>query len=597
MLVASTVVLLLLQQETPLAGRVLDGAGAPAANATVTLLHRPIPRHCDPAREHRVVVATDARGAFKAALRDGARYSAWAATATAASAIEEGVDGGFVELHLLDGTGPRTVAVEGLDAWREAATFRWRAVVGGEHVDFAPVAFAAGAVTLPPLPPFASRNVEVLRADGEVLWASNLPHDAALQVPPPREHAVRVTDPAGAPIAGVEVLAHVRNYWATCSAGVEPLDRFLALWPVQGRSDDRGELVVRVPERSGAATRLWLLAQKDGWRGSLDGVLDGKRFAAGVELAADAQPARDAPAAPFAIVLQRADPIALRVRTQGGEPLGDGQLYLFARANVKKPRGGTGTMLHLALPLTDGLAQCAAPPDGVEIESAWTTLSPARRAALRERLGFAPPSVLRLPASGPITADAVPVVDLDGWRELRVVAADGRPAARTVVRIRLRGGDGARPHDGGDGRSVLLRTDRLGRLALPPGAVHAAVLAAAGTGTIELPEGPLVPWQLAAAPVLSGVVIDAAGAPVAGASVTTATRGSSTPPELRDVAALLQLQTAPPTGADGRFRLLLPAATLALTVNANTAGNGSARQELDVEAGAPPPVLELRTSR
>lgn len=586
MFTALTVAVCLLQQgEASVSGRVLGLDGTPAAGATVTLLHRPIARHDDPALEQRVVVTADERGRFKAALRSGALHSVWAATGAHASHVEEGVTAGdFVEVRLAPGTEPREVEVRGLDAWPEAATFTFRAQVGGEPLDFAPVPCRAGRLALPPLPPFAGRTIEVLRADGEVLWPAPIEGAGHVELPPPLVQEVLVTNAAGEPLAGAEVLAHANNFWATRSPGLFFLERFVTRWPRQGRTGADGRLTVRVPT-SGGAPRLWLLTRKDGHRASLDGMHNGTHFRGGVELAAP-----PAEGAPLTAVLPAAESGRLPLRDAAGGSFLVDELFVLARVHVGNGKNGaTGMPLSLVLPVRDGAAELTwALPADATTELAWATLAPAALAKWQSTLGFAPPAALRLPRGEQLLPGAsAPQFDAAAWRPLRVVTADGRPAARIVVQLRAMAGE----------QGVMVRTDRLGRCPVPDGVASATVLCAAGAGHVAIAAERGQPIELQLQPVhrVPGRVVAAAVQRASDATIWVASRRDAGP---TDYVHLLSLQSPAGIGADGAFELLLPPEPLALDVSVHWPGSGHHSVQLDWDpAGPAPEPIELRAAK
>jgi hypothetical protein len=564
---------------------VLGLDGAPAAGATVTLLHRPIARHDDPAREQRVVVTADERGRFKAALRSGALHSVWAATGAHASHVEEGVTAGdFVEVRLAPGSEPREVEVRGLDAWPEAAAFTFRALVGGEHLDFAPVPCRAGRLALPPLPPFAGRTIEVLRADGEVLWPAPIEGAGHVELPPPLVQEVLVTNAAGEPLAGAEVLAHANNFWATRSPGLFLLERFVARWPHQGRTGADGRSTVRIAAR-GNALQLRLLTRKDGHRASLDGVHNrGTHFRRGVEVEAPAA------GAPLTVVLAEAASQRLPLRDAAEQPFAAAELFVLGRVHVANGKGGaTGMPFPFVVPVRDGTAELASPlPQDATSEFAWTTLAPAALAKWKSTLGFAPPDALRLPrAEQLLSAANLPQFDAAAWRPLRVVAADGRPAARIAVQLRAKA----------DEQGVMVRTDRLGRCPVPDGVALATVLCAAGAGHVAIPAERGQPIELQLQPVhrVPGRVVADGEQRTRDATIWVAPRRDAGP---TDFAHLLPMQSPAGVGGDGAFELLLPPEPLALDVSVYWQGSGHHSVRLDWDPAGPAPApLELRAAK
>jgi hypothetical protein len=539
MSLALAVLLCLAPQGDPvLAGRVVDAAGKPVAEATVTLLARPIPRHLDPAREHRVVVATDAHGAFHATLRADGVYSVWAASATAATAIAEGETGpGFVQLQLAPCTGPRSIPIAGLDAWSEAATFHYRALVGGEDLDFAPVALRDGALALPPLPPLEQRVIEILTSDGRVLWACDAEADnRSLILPAPGTWTVRVTDDKSAPLQGVEVLVHLRNYWATESDAVPYGDRFHPLWPSQGRTDADGKLTLRCPSGSSS---FWLLSRKDGFAAAIDGCNGRQWIHAGKLVPIDPETPTDH----FDVTLRPAPPVVLPLATANGSALAVDTLFVTARVSAMDANGGGfGQPVAFALPIADGRATMPALPERTELEAAATTLAPGVRAQMRERFGFAPAAV-RL--SQPKALRSGVPFDLQNWRALVVITADGRPAANTPVFLGMAKSQG-----------TIRRTDRRGRLLFEASdPLRVTVYSRAGIGT-AVAEGNETRLELRAAQPTKGRVVDDEGKPVVGARVKLEMQvGGDVTGEYLALAWLLPRVCS---DAEGHFEVLLP---------------------------------------
>jgi hypothetical protein len=554
MLLLTSMLAVLPQGEAQLSGRVLDVAGHPAAGATVTLLHRPIPRHLDPAREHRLVVTTDDRGAFRTALRADTIYSVWAATADAASRVEEGVESsGFLELRTECGSGPERIPIAGLQAWT-GVTLSCRAVVGSEALDFVPAPIIDGTAQVPAMPPMASRTFELLTADGRVLWATQPRGEPGLVLPPPKTFSVLATDANGAPLQGVDVMAHVVNYWATESQALSFDQRFRSLWPSQGTTGADGRLELRLPVESAEKPLVWLLSRKDGHRLSFDGLYEGKHFKDGAEVPADPKDAERI----HVVLTAAAAPPPVPLRGAGDQAFAQGSLFVVARVHVRlADTGEMGMPFHLDVPVRDGAAVMPfAWPEGTEFELAWTQLAPAVRVSLRERQGFAPPALFRLPR--PPTESQL---DLARWRVVQVVSADGRPAAHCVVQVRQ--------HYDEDGS--LLRTDRRGRVWVEvnedkrdiahPTETRVSVYGAAGCGGRIVPADAPQPVVLTLRDIVPATVtlIDADDRPVAGASVETslteAEAADDFPNEHYTLTSLL-----PPQHSDeqGRVRVVLP---------------------------------------
>jgi len=583
------------QGEARLAGRVLDLDGRPVAAAEVTLLHRPIRRHLDPAAEHRIVVQADANGTFRATLRDGCCYSAWARSAAAASHVAEGVTAGdFLELREVAGTAPLAVKVEGLDAWDEAATFRFCALVGSEHLDLVPLQRRGSELALPALPPMEYRTIEVLEAGGEVLWADRAvlgPEGAAFAMPPPTEYEVRVVDDAGAPVAAVEILSHIVNYWITQSDGVFWGDRFRALWPIRGRTDGDGRLALRVPMPAANRTLL-LLARKDGYGMSIDGFDQGRPFRDGKALGGDPVAGDERK---VTIALRKQEPVKVPLQLPGGVAYGAETLFLIARVQVARGNGLMGMPFNLHLPVVDGMAVLRAPlPSGADLEEAWTHLAPKIASDLQGKHGFAPPVEFWLPAAEKLLAkDAPAQLDPQRWTQLQVIAADGRPASRTIVQLR-------------DERNLkvpgrLQRTDRLGRLLFElRGETRVSVYARDGVGGISIAADAKEPTRLVLRALrrVTGKVVDRDGKPVAGVLVAPSIRGAAdgdlVANEHDGTSHMLRLD---PSDRDGQFTLLLP--PFAAEVGLHVSGRGVAAVDGTAFSWDPasPPTIEVTVAK
>ncbi|HZN41705.1 MAG TPA: carboxypeptidase-like regulatory domain-containing protein [Planctomycetota bacterium] len=590
MLGALTLVLCLPPQGEPaVVGRVLDEAGKPVARASVTLLHRPIARDPDATREHRVAVSTDARGKFRAPLRADAIYSVWAANANAASCVAEGVDAGsFVELRLAGGTAPVVVNVPDLYTWADGATFRYRTVVGSEHVDFVDLAVANGRLTVPPLPPLCPRTIEVLRGDGEVLWADTFetrPRGSVLSIPPPTEIEITVRDAAGAALPGATVRRHVRTYATTASDAVFVGDRKHAPWANVGQSGADGKLVFRTTMPPSAKPNLWLLTSKDGHAMSIDGLCAGKLVAAGVELPADQQSrARDR----FPVTLHPGKPQALSLRQANGTAWATDSLFVLARIQITAGDRNPSELFPISLPIADGVATLPDPlPPGSGFTSAWTTLAGPARDELRQRLGTAPPATFRVPRPWLLRSAAPqPPFEPEGWYSLQLIMADGRPAAQTTVLVH------GESH--GNSERQLLRTDRIGRVAFERhGYTRVTVFAVCGCASMQIGPRDEGPTQLVLQAMfrVTGALTNADGSPARGASVLmqlACGAGCNQPQSHEAVANLLPIA---PSGDDGSFELLLPpfCARLDLRVTARD-GTQAAMATVEWDPKRPRPI-------
>lgn len=551
---------------TVLRGRVVDGVGKPVAGANVSLLHRPFFGHADVATEHRLRLQTAADGMFRAELRAGAPYSVWAATSAEASDLSEGVDGGFLELRLRPDSVPEEIVVAGLDAWPDAPELHFRAVVGSENVDWVSLEVEQGRLRLPPLPPLPRRTILVSYANGQLVFAErpqSQPTDGGREmvftVPPPQRLSVQVTGPDGAPLPGVMIRGHLGNHWGTESRGVLAAHRFQALWPVLGTTGADGAATLATATPSGA--RPWLLMlSKPGFATVLAGVHEGRRFV-GEQVgdehadAANSLPVRMLPGGPT----------HLRLTGAAASPAADA-IWLHGRVRWRIASSARhGTVFHaVARIVDDGVLFDPPLPDGFVVEAAFATLREPARTELRQR--FARPAPVTVPwfDPQPLSSTKPAAKAPAGFRSLRVVAADGRPAAQVSVLL----GPADRSFD--DGFVYLVRTGHTGSAVFPiaaAGALRAVVLDPAGSGDMTIAaDGDAAPILQLAAPSFATVhVVDLDGGDVGAAEV----RVSWNPIDRSDPHRAL-MANQPPCGADagGRCRVLLPPRPAEIVVHA-----------------------------
>jgi hypothetical protein len=283
------------------------------------------------------------------------------------------------------------------------------------------------------------------------------------------------------------------------------------------------------------------------------------------------------------------------LQLQGGAAYGAETVFLIARVHVTRGKGATGMPFNLHLPVVDGMAVLQSPlPPGSNLEEAWTHLAPAVASDLQGRHGFAPPLEFRLPAAERLLAkDAPGQLDPQRWCQLQVIAADGRPASRTIVQLREDLKKSGRLH----------RTDRLGRLLFElRGETRVSVYARDGVGGISIAADAdaKVPTQLVlrAMRSVTGRVVDRDGKPVIGVSVAAGTKGAADGDILaneNDITShMLRLD---PSDRDGRFTLLLPpfAAEVVLAVS----GPGVTAVDGTVFSWDPttPPAIEVTVTK
>lgn len=496
-------------QDAPsVTGRVVDAARKGVAGATVELLHRPIPNCLELGPEQRIVVAANASGVFRATVAADKHYTVRAWWEGGASRVEDGVEAGaFVTLVRDPFAVPQRVALAGLEPWSERGPLELRALVGGETIDFAAVPMADGVATIPPLPDFEHRPLELLGADGEVIWSAapeaSQEHAAdgslAWSVPPPFELELVVRDATTkAPIAGAVVLRHIRNHWITRSPLLAFGERFRAVWPAIGRSDDAGRLHARIPllERvDRTPDTLWLLALADGHRASHCGWNDGKPFRDSHLL--------DGDGGPLEFGLTAAAVQRRRIVLPDGNPVAPGRAFLGWRVWVRGDGSGSGTPFFATASIADGAIVFAPPPEFGVLES----------------LALESPAGLRVePADGDGTSDIDLGADGSASRSIEVVRPDGRPAERVVVLVTVADPKAARDEP------VAARCDRLGRVTVSlagPSRVFAYDGSAWGLAVVDPAASTTTRIAMQELPRARVRVVDLDGLPLAGVVVRT----------------------------------------------------------------------------
>ncbi|MBK8100003.1 MAG: hypothetical protein IPK26_23105 [Planctomycetes bacterium] len=190
--------------------RVVDVAGRPIADATVTCTGTVL--HAEPWSDKADVVTatTDARGLARAALIPGLGYHGWALGPAAADGKRLSSTpnawfgaGGVVNVLADVDLSPRDVVISGLEPWREFAP---RIVVTTVLPGQAAVPLVVGAdghASVPALPP-GQQWLQMRAANGELLWRTPL-QAGPVAVPPPLRVSLRAEDKDGQPLAGVTV--------------------------------------------------------------------------------------------------------------------------------------------------------------------------------------------------------------------------------------------------------------------------------------------------------------------------------------------------------------------------------------------------------
>ncbi|MBI5851950.1 MAG: carboxypeptidase regulatory-like domain-containing protein [Planctomycetes bacterium] len=496
-------------QDAPsVTGRVVDAARKGVAGATVELLHRPIPNCLELGSEQRIVVAANGSGVFRARVTADRRYTVRAWWEGGASRVEDGVEAGaFVTLARDPFAVSQRVALAGLEPWAERGPLALQALVGGETIDFAAVPMADGVATIPPLPGFEHRPLELLGADGEVIWSAApeaseghaVDGSLAWSVPPPFELDLVVRDAATkAPIAGAVVRRHIRNHWITRSPLLAFGERFRAVWPAIGRSDAAGRLHARIPllgRGDPTPDTLWLLALADGHRASHCGWNDGKPFRESHLLAGDGGPLE------FRLT---ADAVQRRrIVLPEGNPAAPGRALLGWRVWVRGDGSGSGTPFFSTASIADGAVVFAPPPEFSVLES----------------LALESPARLRIePADGDGTSDIDLRAGGSASRSIEVVRPDGRPAERVVVLVTNADAKSAR------GEPAAARCDRLGRVTVSLACASRVVAydgSAWGIAVVDPAASTTTRIAMQELPCARVRVVDQDGQPLAGVVVRT----------------------------------------------------------------------------
>jgi len=256
-------------------GVVVDADGRPVADAEVSLAFVPAFEPLLGGGEL-VHARTDAQGRFRAELRDGADYFAWANAGDAASPPVDVVPGDRCELRLgAPGSGRRTLPID-RQQWPDSGPLRLRIVLEGARGLFPELALGdGGAVALPALPDLPTATTywfellfEVLDARGNLVESlRGCDAKPTLGVDRPWTVSARVIDDRGQPVVGAAI-ARRAVIWATRTWPSPPREN--AWLAVCGVTDADGKATFRCGgELSGAQGEFPLLVA--GQRGFLAG--------------------------------------------------------------------------------------------------------------------------------------------------------------------------------------------------------------------------------------------------------------------------------------------------------------------------------------
>ncbi|MGE3175381.1 MAG: hypothetical protein AB7O97_22340 [Planctomycetota bacterium] len=232
----------------PQLGRVLDGR-SPVPGATVTLIG--IPAHFDPRAEQAdvVTVTADAGGRYRAGLRPGVPYLAFAAAADGADGAFRCAEvrgwfgaGALVDHYLAAASGPYEAELAGGAAWSAGGPLQLYARPTLDSHALLPLRMPcalddSGGARWPALP-FGS--FEVTSADGAPLLLAPLRGmpEQRIELPAPAIIAARVVDERGDGIAGAAIWLRMGTFHDGSIDGVatlrRPYERLVGLTDADG---------------------------------------------------------------------------------------------------------------------------------------------------------------------------------------------------------------------------------------------------------------------------------------------------------------------------------------------------------------------------
>jgi hypothetical protein len=569
-----------------LAGWVAGGDGKRVAGADVVLLAQPFPGRPELAAGDEVRARTGADGMFRAELLPGRAYTAWATWRDAAgverrTALLEGVipgpPRGLAEAPLQT---LRAVRITGAEAWRDRMPLSLAAYPAGENAAAVPLAPDGALRAALPVLPGPSCKVEVRGADGALLGAApwldldGAAAEATIELPPPGPLRVVVTDAAGAPVAG----ALVRHHFG--------LHHRRDVSHALGRTGAQGALEASVPRRNPmygqeANETFALIVEAAGMQRTIVFRDRAKEpgevrvaLRVGVELRGRVLGAGGAAVAGITVLPEcyavgsDAETTGMGVPTRA-VPLDAGGSFAFTSLH---PRYDF-RVLALLEPAAARAAGMALKPDVPLAPVLWlATGAPP----------FATPHDL-----GELRLDRLPVAQV----AVRTATGEPVPGARLELTT---------PSLYNSPLSYVC--DRVGRLQLPLPAGGLRIGAWAPGGGVatrllrsaEVPE--LDPFAIALSPTrtVRGIVVDAAGKPVAGIRVHQWDRARCDDRDLAELTFHVR-SASEPTGADGRFELTLPLADAVFAVRA-FGDAGGVRLLSDEVVADPSDPAELRVA-
>lgn len=419
---------LLMAQDRPFVGQVVDEAGTPVARAEVTLTA--LAGHVLAAAPPHLVHATsDDRGRFRTALFGDLDYTIFALGPARADGrrqvgpVHAGLMGAALPTIVVDRwRGATAWRCGGFAAWGEAAPRRGRARLQSSPATVFEFDLAAdGTATLPVLP-VGIALFELLDAAGQVLWCGHADTAAAgLELPPPTTVTFHVVDDAGRPIAGALV---EQRTTALYFADLGPLTEVHGShWRRLGKTAVDGTLAAAIASNPVE----WVRPFRVRAAGHAMGIAAHLGAEQGFEVV-DARGDRDADRAHLHLQLPAARALRGALQQTAERPLGNQDVTVEVVYLLPLKNGGS---VHVPLLLSARTDDAGA----FTITDAPADFHLARLLAPPSLAG---PRDARLP---PLLADvqgrvdAFPTVRLDQLHtvDLQVVRADGGPAEGALV--------------------------------------------------------------------------------------------------------------------------------------------------------------------
>jgi len=592
------------QDREPVTGRVERSDGKPWAGARVTLFSRLLPGIPELGDGDRVVVATDARGRFRAALLPGRRYSVWA-TGVARNGtrlttkIAEDVGPGRPIRLVEDTARARWIELEfrGLAAFRRrfasaeppfvrivtatenAYIERLRVpdngklrlpTLPGRHAwleicagDGRPVAVQRLRVTAAltpdeltahksPLAGLLKKLGESLEARRKELGPAKKPDAVPIQLPLGVDASVRVVDEAKHPIAGAKIDWRVRVY-DPLAADERSTRGHRVVWSTLGKTDADGWCDFSVAEPAGRKLRLPV---------SLRIAAAGHTTKLVVHALAETREAGGRITRAIQVALPRSAPVRGKLEWSPGKPVSGMRLVASSWLIGRNRRP---TDLVRTIVTTDRSGAFAI--DGLGPGAPCFMLATADRDQVT-RLSGNDERLLPLVQLGVVHAPAraegrVPTIDLSKLRPLRlqITNADGSPVRHPLIHVV--------PSDRElfdrwhDAATLSLIGSRRGRanVLLGRGGHQLLVLSQDGFARASVPERSHEPLRLALTPWLRvrGQVVDSDGKPASGAVIESRGfyRQINSKPLDTWITRCNQRRMATITDANGKFELLL----------------------------------------